>query len=151
MPRAWLARRDAHKAPPYWLHAAAYLVYLGVRKLLERDAEDGAPATGRARLFRDGAVVAALNPKTALFFLAFLPQFVDPARGAVAVQVMALGLLFVAIGVVTDGTYAVAAGTAGAWLRARRPRRWLARLSGAVYIGLGTAAALTGSRPERAS
>ena len=99
---------------------ALYLVYLGVRKLAGWDR----PAGGRAaeprslrRLFGQGVVVNVLNPKTALFFLAFLPQFVDVSRGAVGSQILALGLIFVALGVVSDGLYAVAAGTAGAWLK----------------------------------
>jgi threonine/homoserine/homoserine lactone efflux protein len=128
---------------------ALYLIYLGVRKLLGRDE----PARGRApaprslrRLFGQGVIVNVLNPKTALFFLAFLPQFVDVSKGAVAVQILALGLIFVALGVVSDGLYAVAAGTAGAWLkrdgRLLRAERYV---SGGVFVGLGLTAALAGS------
>jgi threonine/homoserine/homoserine lactone efflux protein len=88
-------------------------------------------------------VVNVLNPKTALFFLAFLPQFVDVSRGAVGGQILVLGLLFVLLGMVTDGLYAVSAGAAAGWLRGN-PRfvsgeRWI---SGSMYIGLGLAAAL---------
>ncbi len=75
-----------------------------------------------------------LNPKTALFFLAFLPQFVDPDR-AVWPQVLVFGLTFVALGFVSDGLYAVAAGSLARWLRAKR--RLVAYASGTVFIGLG--------------
>jgi threonine/homoserine/homoserine lactone efflux protein len=125
---------------------AAYLVCLGVRALLGREAEDGRerPVEGRRRLFWEGAVVSALNPKTALFFLAFLPQFVDPAQGAVAFQAFVLGSCFVALATVSDSAYALLAGTAGARLR---EGRLLARLSGGVYLGLGAFAAFAGERP----
>jgi threonine/homoserine/homoserine lactone efflux protein len=100
-------------------------------------------------LLRQGAVVNILNPKTALFFLAFLPQFVDPDAGYVALQLTFFGLLFIALGLVTDGLYALAAGTAGNWLRSSRvfvgARRWV---SGTVFIGLGLATALSGSRQK---
>jgi threonine/homoserine/homoserine lactone efflux protein len=125
---------------------AAYLLYLGVRALLGREAEDGRerPVVGRRRLFWEGAVVSALNPKTALFFLAFLPQFADPAPGAVAFQAFVLGSCFVALATVSDSAYALLAGTAGARLR---EGRLLARLSGGVYLGLGAFAAFAGERP----
>jgi threonine/homoserine/homoserine lactone efflux protein len=120
---------------------AAYLVYLGVRKLLERSAIDDVdrPAEPLRSAFLRGIVVNVLNPKTALFFLAFLPQFVDPDRGAVWSQVLVLGLLFVALGLVSDSLYALAAGTVGGLLRRRRNA--LRYGSGLVYIGLGAAAA----------
>jgi threonine/homoserine/homoserine lactone efflux protein len=129
---------------------AGYLISLGVRRLLDR-APAAAPTARSARRLRraflDGFVVNALNPKTALFFLAFLPQFVDGARGSVAGQILALGVLFVVLGLVTDGGYALTAGTAARWLRAharlrQAAERWVA---GSVYIGLGVAAALWGS------
>ena len=85
-----------------------------------------------------------LNPKTALFFLAFLPQFVDPARGAVWAQILALGLLFAALGFMSDGTWALVAGTLGE--RLRRSRRFPSvqrYVSGSVFVGLGAVAALT--------
>ncbi|HEY2636238.1 MAG TPA: LysE family translocator, partial [Solirubrobacteraceae bacterium] len=133
------------------LAGAAYLIYLGVRRLVTRD--DALPevaVTGRSgrRLFAQGVVVNVLNPKTAVFFLAFLPQFVDPAKGPVTLQFLVLGLTFVAIAVVSDGAYALVAGTAGDWLRgSERVRRWLSRFSGAVFLGLGVTAALSG-RPH---
>jgi threonine/homoserine/homoserine lactone efflux protein len=130
---------------------AAYLVYLGVRKLRERveETEDEATPRSRRRLFWEGALVNALNPKTATFFVAFLPQFVDPQRGAVVVQVLVLGLLFVAVAIVCDSLWALLAGTVRRQLRSFRARRVMARLSGSVYIGLGAAAALGEGRPAR--
>jgi threonine/homoserine/homoserine lactone efflux protein len=122
---------------------AAYLIYLGVRKLLERSpADEHEPAReSLRRAFARGAVVNILNPKTALFFLAFLPQFIDTDRGGVWSQALVLGLLFMVLGLVSDSLYALAAGTVGGLLRRRR--RALRYGSGVVFIGLGTAAALT--------
>jgi len=129
---------------------AAYLVYLGVRQLLSRVA-DPVEATLATpphlrRAFVDGFVVNVLNPKTALFFLAFLPQFVTVSRGAVPAQIIGLGVVFVALGLLTDGLYALTAGTAARWLRARRgvalARRWI---PGTMYIGLGLATAFSGN------
>ncbi|WP_242333675.1 MULTISPECIES: LysE family translocator [Anaeromyxobacter] len=127
---------------------AAYLVLLGVRRVLDRGGSLGAADAGAApaaprSILRQGFLVAALNPKTALFFLAFLPQFADPARASMAAQVLALGLLFVALAVVTDSGYVLVAGGLGGWLRrnpafARRERY----LSGAIYVGLGALSAL---------
>jgi threonine/homoserine/homoserine lactone efflux protein len=129
---------------------AAYLIYLGVRRLLDRAAVPApgeTPAIPMRRAFVDGAVVNVLNPKTALFFLAFLPQFVDPSRGAGGPQVLALGLVFVMLGLLTDGLYAVAAGSVRQWVRAS-PRfmdgqRWA---TGSMYIGLGVLAAVSDTR-----
>jgi threonine/homoserine/homoserine lactone efflux protein len=121
---------------------AAYLVYLGIRKLLERTPRvelERMREPLRRALVR-GIVVNVLNPKTALFFLAFLPQFVDPDRGSVWSQVLILGLLFVVLGLVSDSLYALAAGTVGALLRRRREALRIGL--GAVYVGLGAAAAL---------
>jgi threonine/homoserine/homoserine lactone efflux protein len=128
---------------------AAYLVYLGVRALLTRVEQDEVEirAAPLRKLVRDGAVVNILNPKTALFFLAFLPQFVDPEAGYAALQIVFFGLVFVALGLVTDGAYALLAGTAGNWLRSSRAYAAMQRyVSGTVFIGLGLAAALSGSR-----
>jgi threonine/homoserine/homoserine lactone efflux protein len=125
---------------------ALYLVYIGVRKLLGWDQAPGgrglAPRSLR-RLFGQGVVVNVLNPKTALFFLAFLPQFVNVSTGAVGFQILVLGLIFVVLGVISDGLYAVAAGTAGTWLkREDRLLRAERYVSGSVFIGLGLTAAL---------
>jgi threonine/homoserine/homoserine lactone efflux protein len=127
---------------------ALYLIYLGIRKLAGWDQPPGGQNIARRslrRLFGQGVVVNVLNPKTALFFLAFLPQFVDVSRGAVGVQILVLGLIFVTLGVISDGLYALAAGTAGAWLkrdgRLLRAERYV---SGGVFVGLGVTAALAG-------
>jgi threonine/homoserine/homoserine lactone efflux protein len=121
---------------------AAYLIYLGVRRLLARDEDLELRRTREPlrRAFARGIVVNVLNPKTALFFLAFLPQFVDPHRGGVWSQVLVLGLLFVGLGLISDSLYALAAGTVGGLLRRRR--RALRYGSGVVFVGLGAAAAL---------
>jgi threonine/homoserine/homoserine lactone efflux protein len=120
---------------------AAYLIFLGIRRLMTREQlEDEvarAPRT-RRRLFVDGLVVNVLNPKTALFFLAFLPQFVDPGEGVATFQILALGLLFAAIALCSDCMWALAAGTLGSWLRRSRwylgVKRWV---TGTVFVGLG--------------
>jgi threonine/homoserine/homoserine lactone efflux protein len=131
---------------------AAYLIWLGIRRLSSPPAATETPELARTRhwrLFRDGFLVNLLNPKIALFFLAFLPQFTDPARGGLASQLTFLGLVFVAIGLVTDGGYALAAGTVGD--RLRRNRGYLAferYVSGALFVGLGVAAAFGAGRQE---
>jgi threonine/homoserine/homoserine lactone efflux protein len=128
---------------------AAYLVFIGIRKL-RRPAQEALAALehhGHGRLFREGVVVNVLNPKTAIFFLAFLPQFVDPARGATALQVTVLGLTFIALAILSDGAYAVLAGSLGDRLRRSvAARRRLDRISGGIYVGLGAVAAFTGER-----
>jgi threonine/homoserine/homoserine lactone efflux protein len=129
---------------------AAYLVVLGVRRLLAREGvveAEPRPERTTGRLYRQGIVVNVLNPKTALFFLAFLPQFVDTSNGPAAVQLVVLGLLFVVLAALSDGAWALVAGTAGG--RLRGSRRWLRRerfVSGGVLIGLGVATAVSGSR-----
>jgi threonine/homoserine/homoserine lactone efflux protein len=128
---------------------AAYLVWLGLRKLTERVDDDLAPVvTRRSRLFLDGLLVQLLNPKIAVFFLAFLPQFVDPAADHVVAQTLLLGTLFTVLALLSDGACALLAGTLGGWLRRPGRRRRLARLSGGIYLGLGVTAALTG-RPAK--
>jgi threonine/homoserine/homoserine lactone efflux protein len=126
---------------------AAYLVYIGVRRLLDRrgpaSVGPGEPKRLR-RAFLDGVIVNVLNPKTGLFFLAFLPQFVTVSRGRVGEQIVWLGVVFVLLGAVTDSLYAVTAGSAARWLRGRpgflSSERWV---SGGLYIGLGVVAALS--------
>jgi threonine/homoserine/homoserine lactone efflux protein len=131
---------------------AAYLVSLGVRKLLEGDdaPRQEAATSARSRLFLRGMLVQLLNPKIAIFFLAFLPQFVD-SSGPVAIQILVLGTIFTLLAALTDSAYVLLAGAIGGRLRSgRRARRRLARLSGGVYIGLGVTAALAGhARPAQ--
>jgi threonine/homoserine/homoserine lactone efflux protein len=132
---------------------AAYLVGLGIRALVRGKALDLEGETTPEPLHRayaQGIFVNILNPKVALFFVAFLPQFVDPARGTVALQILVLGLVFLAIAVVLDLGWALAAGTLGAWLRARpRVADRQRFLTGGVYLALGASAALTGSGHRR--
>ncbi len=125
---------------------AAYLAYLGLRKLFIREAMhvagNGRPHSLR-RIFSQGVLVAALNPKTALFFVAFLPQFVDPSRGAIAGQMFLLGCLFIMLAMVSDTMYALLAGTVGQWLKRSPAVAGAGRyVVGSVYIGLGLTAAL---------
>jgi threonine/homoserine/homoserine lactone efflux protein len=125
---------------------AVYLVYLGVRKLLERDRPQEIALTGRSQLYLKGVLVQLLNPKIAIFFVAFLPQFVDSSRGPIAAQILLLGSIFTALAVLSDGAYVLVGGAVGGCIRAsRRARGWIAKVSGGVYIGLGLTAALSGS------
>ncbi len=129
---------------------AAYLIYLGIRTLLARGAvasTEVCTPRSSGRLFADGALVSVLNPKIALFFLAFLPQFVDPGGGPVTQQILLLGLLYVALALVTDSAYALLAGSLRHRLRDRALQGPLPRyISGSVYLGLGVGTALTGRR-----
>jgi threonine/homoserine/homoserine lactone efflux protein len=124
----------------------AYLIALGIRRLLERDpgAEPGEVRTRPLSvIYRQGVIVNALNPKTALFFLAFLPQFVDPARGHVGLQAAVLGLVWVAVATVCDAIWAVGSGTAMGFLRtSARARNVERKASGGILIGLGVLATL---------
>ncbi len=129
---------------------AAYLVYLGVRKLLERDQPEDPQSDARSQLFLKGLVVQLLNPKIAIFFLAFLPQFVDSSHGSIALQILVLGTIFTLLAVLSDSAYALLAAAVGGRLRSGH-RRWLTKLSGGVYIGLGVTAALTGTNQSRVS
>jgi threonine/homoserine/homoserine lactone efflux protein len=124
---------------------AAYLIYLGVQALRSRpmdvptdvEVPPAPPRTPMRRIFRDGFVVALLNPKTAVFFAAFLPQFMTPGQPH-ALQSVVLGVIFVAIAAATDTIYALAAGTlAPALSRARGARRAGRYASGGAFIGLG--------------
>ena len=125
---------------------AAYLIWIGIRTLLSKDPHPSAiaiPAEPLRRVFRDGFVVNVFNPKTAIFFLAFLPQFVDPGRGAVHWQIIILGFTFMGLGMLSDAMFALIAGAAGDFLRSNRRflriKRWFA---GTSFIGLGLTAAL---------
>ncbi|HET9450008.1 MAG TPA: LysE family translocator, partial [Aggregicoccus sp.] len=128
------------------LGGAAYLVYLGLRALLRPAAAGEGPRVERASLwaiFRQGVVTNVLNPKVALFFLAFLPQFVDPARGSVPGQLLLLGVLFNVSGTLVNLAVALAASGAGQWGRSRLgSSALLQRLTGVVFVGLGVRLAL---------
>jgi len=134
------------------LFGAGYLVYLGIQALrrpaqVSRSAGFQTPQFGR--IFRDGFVVALLNPKTALFFAAFLPQFMDPA-GSAALQGAWLGAVFVLVAVVTDSSYVLATNVAASRFRARSPAKALGRYAtAATFIGLGIFTAASGSRSAR--
>jgi threonine/homoserine/homoserine lactone efflux protein len=129
---------------------AVYLVFIGVRRILGREESvTAAPAASRRlrRIYGQGVVVNVLNPKTALFFLAFLPQFVDHDAGSAALQIFVLGLTFVVIALVSDSLWALAAGMAGTRLRAStRFLRVERYVSGSIFVGLGLTAAFADHR-----
>jgi threonine/homoserine/homoserine lactone efflux protein len=133
---------------------AAYLVFLGIRTLLSRDPEQATVGRSRQRSLRrvyaEGVVVNVFNPKVILFFLAFLPQFLDPAAGSVPAQIVLLGVVLLLLGLASDLLYAAAAGSLGEWMRVR-PRfpRYQRYASGALYLGLGAATALAGPGHRR--
>lgn len=132
---------------------AAYLIYLGIRKLMTPVKQPQAIILSEEmslwKIFSQGAIVAILNPKTALFFLAFLPQFVDSTKGQVPLQTLLLGLIVVSLAVVTDSGYALLAGTVGSWLKTSA---WYGRfqryVAGGVYVGLGVLAAVSGGNKK---
>ena len=129
---------------------AAYLIYLGVRRLFAPEVPHQPATLQRERLthiFRQGVLVAILNPKTALFFFAFLPQFADSSNSSFTLQLLTLGCLFVLMAIVTDSLYALLAGTVGQWLKGSRSFLRVERyLVGTVYIGLGVMAALSDTK-----
>jgi threonine/homoserine/homoserine lactone efflux protein len=130
---------------------AVYLLYLGIKKFRERpavrDEVKQVPALPLRRIYAQGILVQVLNPKTAIFFFAFLPQFVNPARGHVSLQFFVLGMIFILLGLSSDSVWALTAGSAAGWLRQNqafiRNERYI---SGTVYLGLGMATAVSGSR-----
>lgn len=135
------------------LTGAAYLVFLGVQAIRHRQVRVGVPVDGRAprdtrRVLRDGFVVGVTNPKSVVFFVAAMPQFIDRDAGHVGVQIALLGLVFPLIALVSDSAWALAAGAARSWF-ARSPRR-LAQVGaggGAAMIGIGAKLAVSG-RPD---
>lgn len=132
---------------------AAYLIYLGVQKLRREESLEFSVSSTRVRLsrvFGQGIIVNTLNPKTSLFFFAFIPQFVNPSRGPVAAQILFLGLLFAAMGVVSDSLWGLFAGTVADRLRGNS--RWSRRqryASGGMLISLGLATAVSGHLPRK--
>ena len=131
---------------------AAYLIYLGITTLLKKpDPQEKIVVEPKPlwQIFRQGFVVNLLNPKTALFFLAFLPQFADPARGSVPLQTFILGLIFVAIALFSDSLYALLAGQLGGWLKQSQSFQQRQRyFSGLVYIALGVGTAVSGHKTK---
>ena len=132
------------------LGGAAYLILLGVQALRQRVQAvnvAGLPAASSRKVFWQGFVTNVLNPKVALFFLAFLPQFADPARGAFALQVLVLGLIFIANGLWVCLLVARSAAAMADWARRRSGAMgWIQRGSGALLIGLGLHLALDRAR-----
>jgi threonine/homoserine/homoserine lactone efflux protein len=130
---------------------AGYLIFLGIKKFREHPASNDdirhTPPLPLRRIYAEGVLVNVLNPKTAIFFFAFLPQFVSPTRGHVTLQFLALGMLFTGMGFVSDSVWALTAGSASRWLRGNptfiRNQHYV---SGTVYLGLGVATAFTGSK-----
>jgi threonine/homoserine/homoserine lactone efflux protein len=132
------------------LLGAGYLIYLGIRRILAHDSMfqvKKAENQNLKSIFRQGVAVAILNPKTAMFFFAFLPQFVDASKGSIPLQLFTLGCIFVFMAIITDGLYSLLAGTIGKWLKESpifiRTERYFI---GSVYLGLGVTAALAGIR-----
>ncbi|WP_371780442.1 LysE family translocator [Streptosporangium subroseum] len=122
----------------------AYLIYLGIRALTSRQelrTREADPQPLR-KIFLEGVIVNVLNPKVILFFLAFLPQFVDPEAGAVPLQIVILGSTLLVLGLITDLIYAAGAGALGRRMRNRSSL--MSRLSGVIYLGLGIATAFSG-------
>jgi threonine/homoserine/homoserine lactone efflux protein len=131
----------------------AYLTYLGIRAFRTRRQEESPDAPGRpvplARSARKGLIVGLGNPKMVIFFLAFFPQFIHPAQGPQATQMLILGAVFWIIGAIWDLAFACASGTIGTWLQ-RRPRIQAAqpRMEGLAYLGLACWAAITSARSD---
>ncbi len=132
------------------LAGAGYLVYLGVQGIRHRRAlrhvlDTATEPKSIARILRDGIVVGVSNPKSIVFFAAVLPQFADRQAGHVPAQMLLLGAVFMAIAVLCDSSWALAAGTARAWF-ARSPRRLelVGGTGGLVMIGIGASLAITG-------
>ena len=128
---------------------AAYLIYLGIRKLLTPDetGNEEIKPESLTRIYWQGFAINMLNPKTALFYFAFLPQFVDPARGNVTGQTLLLGALFVGMAFITDSLYALLASSLADRLRGnQRFQKGQRYFAGLVYVGLGITTALTGSK-----
>jgi len=137
------------------LLGALYLIYLGVRRLLEKDPLPHEAATPIERqslsaIFRQGVVVNLLNPKLALFFLAFLPQFVAPAGWPVWHQILILGLIFGGMAICTDSAYALLAGTVGGWLKQSwAVQRGQKYVTGGIYVALGVVTAVSGGHSSQ--
>jgi threonine/homoserine/homoserine lactone efflux protein len=125
---------------------AGFLIYLGIRAMLDKapiKLDDGTPAISAGHAFRQAVLTEVLNPKTALFFLAFLPQFVRPENGSTALQLAILGIVFVLLGLLSTVVFAVGAGRLGNLLR-RHPAvvKWQGKVVGTIYCAVGVRLAL---------
>jgi threonine/homoserine/homoserine lactone efflux protein len=131
---------------------AAYLIYLGIRTLRSGDAAVADPSREQVslhRVFGQGVLVNLLNPKTALFFLAFLPQFIDPTRGHATLQIFDLGVLFALMGWMSDSVWALVSGTFAEHIRGNaRLRTTQRKVSGGALIALGLASAFSGAKAK---
>ena len=133
------------------LVGALYLVWLGISAVRHRKdwvtTMAGPSHRSPGRLWRDGFIVGLTNPKSTLFFLAVLPQFVTPERGHASLQLLVLGLVFVVLAAINDGIYGVTAGSVRRWLdRSPRRREVVGGSSGLIMIGLGVRLAMTGRK-----
>ncbi len=129
---------------------AAYLIYLGINKLFfskDKETEETVAPESLWRIYWQGFAVNILNPKTALFFFAFLPQFVTPGRGSATSQTLMLGAVFVGLAIMTDSMYALlASSVAGKLKGSKNFQKGGKYFAGLIYIGLGITTALTGSK-----
>lgn len=125
---------------------AAYLIYIGLRMIFDKSASTGssnALTISAPQAFRQAILAEVLNPKTALFFFAFLPQFVEPANGQVALQLSVFGIIFVMLGLLSTVIFALAAGQLGTILRSNPTViRWQGKVVGSIYCALGLRLAL---------
>ncbi|KJS87690.1 MAG: RhtB family transporter [Peptococcaceae bacterium BICA1-8] len=129
---------------------AGYLIYLGICKLIKQEMLEGNDNEIKNNklsvVFYKAILVNLLNPKTALFFLAFLPQFIDVSKGSTSAQIMFLGLVFIMLAILTDTSFALLAGSIGKWLKRKTSYLKAQRyITGSIYIALGVATAFTGS------
>jgi threonine/homoserine/homoserine lactone efflux protein len=135
------------------LIGAAYLIYLGVQAVRHRHSLSHAmaarlvPLRTRRRVLADGFLVGAANPKSVVFFVAVLPQFVDRATGHLTTQLLLLGAVFTGIALISDSVWAILAGAARKWF-ARSPRRMatVGGVGGLAMIGIGATIAITGRK-----
>lgn len=128
---------------------AGYLIYLGIKTIFSKSAsptKDNSSTPSLLQMFRKGFLVNLLNPKTALFFYAFLPQFVNPERGSSILKILLLGALFVVLATITDSTYALLSSSVGRMITQRAGFQRIQKyVTGGIYISLGVAAAVSGS------
>lgn len=133
---------------------AAYIIYLGVRKLMakvevEGDEREALKGKKLSKVYFQSVIVNVLNPKIAMFFLLFLPQFVNTGTANVSVQIMSLGIAFVLMGICTDSSYALLSGSVGEIMkRSTLYKKIQNKVSGVIFIGLGIYTALSGSKAD---